>query len=63
MEPKSPVKSKTVWFNVLTLMGIAMAAVADHNVISENPVLVGGVAVASAVVNLLLRMVTKSPLS
>ena len=62
MEAKSPLKSKTVWVNVLTLLALSLTAVADHTIITENPVLVGGVAVATSLVNLALRMVTKSPL-
>ena len=59
---KSPLASKTVWFNILTLLGAGIAAVADHNIVAENPVLVGGLAVASAVVNLFLRFATKAPI-
>jgi hypothetical protein len=62
MPAKSPLKSKTIWVNLLTLLSLSLAAVADHTIITENPVLVGGVAVATALINLGLRMVTKSPL-
>lgn len=62
MESKSLLKSKTVWYNLLTLVALSLAAVADHTIVTENPVLVGGVAVVSALVNLGLRLVTKSPI-
>lgn len=62
MEPKSPLTSKTIWVNVITLLAVAVTAVADHTIITENPVLAGGAAVATALVNLALRFVTKSPL-
>lgn len=62
MEPKNLLKSKTVWFNLLTLVSLSLAAVTDHTIVTEQPVLVGAVAVASALVNLGLRLVTKSPI-
>lgn len=61
-QAKSPLASKTVWFNLLTLVGVGITAVADHAIVAENPVLVGGLAVASAVVNLFLRFATKAPI-
>lgn len=62
MESKSLLKSKTIWFNLLTLASLSLAAVSDHTIITEQPVLVGAVAVASALINLGLRLVTKSPI-
>jgi hypothetical protein len=62
MNPKSPVVSKTIWFNLLTILALSLTAVADASIITENPVLVGVVAVVGALVNLGLRMVTKAPL-
>lgn len=57
---KSVFASKTIWWNLLTLLSLSLAAVADHTIVTENPVLVGGVAVVSALVNLGLRLVTKT---
>lgn len=62
MDPKNILKSKTIWFNLLSLLSISIAAVADHTIVTENPVLVGGVAVVGALVNLGLRLVTKAPI-
>lgn len=62
MEPKNLLKSKTIWFNLLTLVSLSLAAVADHTIVTEQPVLVGAVAVASALINLGLRLVTKTPI-
>lgn len=61
MEPKSIFKSKTIIFNLLTVLAISLTAVADHSLVLENPTAVGAVAVLSAIVNLGLRLVTKQP--
>lgn len=62
MEGKALLQSRTIWFNLLTLLSLSLAAVADHTLVTEQPVLVGAVAVVAALVNLGLRLVTKSPI-
>jgi len=61
MEPKSLFTSKTVIFNVLTLLALSLTAVADSTIIVENPVAVGVLSVVTALVNVGLRLVTKVP--
>lgn len=61
MEPKSLFASKTIIFNVLTLLAISLTAVSDSAVITDNPVATGVVAVLVSLVNVGLRLVTKSP--
>ena len=58
-ETKPMGKSKTVWFNVLTLLSLSLVGVADHTIVTENPLLVGAIAVTIALVNLGLRLITK----
>lgn len=62
-QAKSPTKSKTIWFNVLTLLSVAVTAVADHSIITEHPVLSAGAAVLVSLVNVGLRLVTKKPIA
>jgi hypothetical protein len=61
MEPKSLFTSKTVIFNILTLLAISLTSVADSTIITENPVATGVVAVLVSLVNVGLRLVTKVP--
>lgn len=56
---KPVIKSRTIWFNFLTLVSVAVVSVAGHEIVAENPMLAGGFAVAAALVNLGLRLVTK----
>ncbi len=60
---KSPVASKTVWFNVLTVVAGAIAYFAGSEVIAENweaavPVLLA----IQGAVNICLRFVTTKPI-
>jgi hypothetical protein len=60
---KSPVTSKTVWFNVLTVVAGALAYFAGSEVVVENwgaaiPILVA----VQGAVNIALRFVTSKPI-
>ena len=59
---KPVTKSKTLWFNALTLAAIAIDAITQANLITNKDV-IGWVLVGSAVVNAGLRMITKNPVS
>jgi len=59
---KPVTKSKTLWFNALTLAAIAADAILQANTIS-NPKVIGWILVGSALVNGYLRMITNAPVS
>ena len=59
---KSIASSKTIWFNLLTIIATALVAVSDSSLIVDNPVAVGGIAIATAIINLGLRLVTSQPI-
>ena len=59
---KSIFKSKTFWFNALTLVASALVTVQDSTIISDNPEIAGAVTVIYSLVNLGLRLVTKDPI-
>ena len=59
---KSIASSKTVWFNLLTIIATALVAISDSSLIVDNPVAVGGFAIATAIINLGLRLVTSQPI-
>jgi len=60
---KSPVASKTVWFNVLTVLAGAVAYFAGSEVIAENwAVAVPILLAVQGAVNIALRFVTTKPI-
>lgn len=60
--PKSLFKSKTVWFNLLTIL-IALATYAGYTPNQELAQNVAtGLIMVSPVINILLRWVTKQPI-
>ncbi len=59
---KSIFSSKTIWYNVLSLVSMALVAINDSSIITENPLAVGVVAVTTSLVNLGLRLVTDKPI-
>ena len=60
-EVKSPLKSKTVWVNMLVIGGGVLAYVAGHELMVDNTAAVAALGVAVGVINVVLRFVTKSP--
>jgi len=59
---KSPVISKTLWFNILTLAAAALTVWSDSSIIADNPTAAGILLIVTSVVNVFLRVVTKEPL-
>ncbi len=60
---KSPLKSRTIWFNVLTLVTGAIAYFAGSEIVTENwaaaiPILIA----VQGAVNLALRFMTTKPI-
>ena len=61
---KHPARSKTIWFNVIMLILGSLAAAGYVDVqAGDADALAGFIVDAIAVVNIVLRMVTKKPLS
>jgi len=57
---KSKYLSKTIWVNTLVLIGTGAGWMAGS--LSSYPELVAGLVIAQALVNILLRFVTKEPI-
>ena len=55
--------SRTFWVNILTVAVAGFAAMVDTSVIQQNPQLVAYGAMILGVINIVLRMVTKDPIS
>jgi hypothetical protein len=50
--------SKTVWFNLLSVISIMLVSLNDSTLITEHPLAIGAVAVVTSLVNLGLRLTT-----
>lgn len=59
-ETKSPLKSKTVWVNLLVVGAGVLAYIAGHEVVADNTTLVSALTVAVGIVNVVLRFMTNS---
>ena len=57
---KSPVKSKTLWFNILSIVAIVLADEHFKNIIGDNTIILF---MLQSAVNIGLRFVTKEPVS
>ncbi len=63
MNSKPLVKSKTFWVNLVSTAVALITTISGSELIQENPQLTGIAAVALAVGNILLRLVTKEPVT
>ena len=54
---KSWYASKTLWFNCLTILGTGVSWILDY--LTPYPMIVVGLVIAQAVINIVLRVVTK----
>lgn len=63
MNPKPLIKSKTFWANLITAAVGILVAVAGSDIIQQNPEYAGYAATAIAVMNVILRLMTKSPVT
>lgn len=60
---KSIFKSKTIWVNLIAGAGTLITMLMNSEIVAQNPEFVAYGTTALAVINLVLRMVTKEPVS
>ena len=60
---KSIFKSKTIWVNVIAGAGTLITMLMNSDIVAQNPEWVAYGTTALAVINLVLRMVTKEPVA
>jgi hypothetical protein len=63
MTPKSPLQSKTIWVNILTIIAATTAFVAGNDVMAQYPQVVAALVAAQGLLNVVLRFVTYKPLT
>lgn len=56
-------KSKTFWINLVTIFAGLVTSVGGSEMIQQNPEYAGYAATALGIVNILMRMITKSPVT
>jgi len=61
MPIKSPLKSKTMWVNMLIIGAGVLSFVAGHDLVVDNATVVSILTIAVGVVNVALRFVTNAP--
>jgi len=63
MNTKSPLQSKTIWVNVLTIIVGTVAYIAGNDVMAQYPQVVAALVAAQGLLNVVLRFVTYKPLT
>lgn len=59
---KSPLKSKTLWVNLLTLAAAVIAAASGQDWIAQNPQVTAVLGAVLGGVNIVLRFLTSEPI-
>lgn len=62
MEPKSPLKSKTLWVNLLVLAAGVAGYVAGHEVMVDYPQVIAILGAVVGGINIALRFITTTPI-
>lgn len=60
MPTKSPLKSKTIWVNMLIIGAGVLSYVAGHELVVDNATVVSMLTIAVGVVNVALRFLTNA---
>ncbi len=63
MISKHPLSSKTIWFNILTLVAGFLVLAQGQDFVADNPTASTFILIAIAAVNFALRFVTKVPVT
>ncbi len=63
MNGKSMFRSKTFWINAITAVAGVLTTLGGSELIQDNPQVAGIAATVIGVVNVILRLVTKEPVS
>jgi len=58
---KSPLASKTLWVNGLSLAAAIITVLVDHQLILQYPAVVAGLTMGLSAVNMILRYFTTKP--
>ncbi len=62
MNPKNPLKSKTIWSNMAIIAVGVLTYLSGHELIVNNATVVSALAIAIGLGNVLLRFVTSEPI-
>lgn len=63
MNSKSPFASKTLWINGLTIAGVIITALVNHELITQNPGVMSALTIALSGINMILRFISGTSIS